>query len=249
MDDIIKVEDHYYILATSSRVDQRTRVLKDDDTFAVFDEAGDIRPIGVGEQGLYHAGTRYLSRVELRFGAAPSTVAQLDGQARRTNCWPSTSPTPTSAIDDNLVGAARRASPVPLEVPVSRRLLRATPRVELRAAAAGAVAGDDLRRGFRGHVRGARPAARAARPAACQRRVENGALVLAYEGLDGVTRRTRIDAVPAAAGRFPDRRCRFDLPLQPRASASLAITAHRARKAASRHVALVLRRCRTRRPR
>ncbi len=30
MVDIIKVEDEYYILATSSRVDQRTRVLEDD---------------------------------------------------------------------------------------------------------------------------------------------------------------------------------------------------------------------------
>jgi glycogen debranching enzyme len=68
MDDIIKVEDEYYILATSSRVDQRTRVLKHDDTFAVFDEAGDIRPVGIGEQGLYHHGTRFLSRMELRLG-------------------------------------------------------------------------------------------------------------------------------------------------------------------------------------
>src|SRR5512133_72007 len=69
MDDIIRVEDDYYILATSSRTDQRTRVLKHDDTFAVFDEAGDVRPIGLGEQGLYHRGTRFLSRMELRLGS------------------------------------------------------------------------------------------------------------------------------------------------------------------------------------
>ncbi len=82
MDDIIKVEDHYYILATSSRVDQRTRVLKDNETFAVFDEAGDIRPIGVGEQGLYlcRHPLPLASRTPVR--GPPSTFAELDRQAR-----------------------------------------------------------------------------------------------------------------------------------------------------------------------
>src|SRR5690606_19547528 len=61
-----RVKDHYYILATSSRADERTRVLKDGETFAVFDHYGDIVPFGLGEQGLYHEGTRYLSRLELR---------------------------------------------------------------------------------------------------------------------------------------------------------------------------------------
>jgi glycogen debranching enzyme len=68
MEDVIRVEDQYYILATSSRADERTRVLKDGDTFAVSDPYGDILPYGMGEQGLYHRGTRYLSRLELRLG-------------------------------------------------------------------------------------------------------------------------------------------------------------------------------------
>ena len=68
MEDVIRVQDHYYILATSSRTDDRTRVLKDDETFAVCDPHGDILPFGMGEQGLYHEGTRYLSRLELRLG-------------------------------------------------------------------------------------------------------------------------------------------------------------------------------------
>jgi glycogen debranching enzyme len=41
--------------------DERTRVLKHGDTFAVFDHYGDIKPGGLGEEGLYHEGTRYLS--------------------------------------------------------------------------------------------------------------------------------------------------------------------------------------------
>jgi glycogen debranching enzyme len=64
--DVLKFEDRYYILATSSRADERTLVLKHGDTFAVFDRYGDIVPFGLGEQGLYHEGTRHLSRFELR---------------------------------------------------------------------------------------------------------------------------------------------------------------------------------------
>ncbi|MDP3156672.1 MAG: amylo-alpha-1,6-glucosidase [Archangium sp.] len=66
MEEVIRVQDHYYILATSSRADGRTRVLKDEETFAIFDDFGDVVPLGLGEQGIYHEGTRYLSRLELR---------------------------------------------------------------------------------------------------------------------------------------------------------------------------------------
>lgn len=68
MEDLIRVSDEYYILTTSSRVDDRTRVLKQGDTFAVFDRFGDIQVIGQGEQGIYHEGTRFLSRFELLLG-------------------------------------------------------------------------------------------------------------------------------------------------------------------------------------
>ena len=51
----------HHILAAASLADERTRVLKHADTFAVFDHYGDIKPAGLGEEGLYHEGTRYLS--------------------------------------------------------------------------------------------------------------------------------------------------------------------------------------------
>jgi glycogen debranching enzyme len=51
----------YHILASAVPADGRTRVLKHADTFAVLDHYGDITPGGLGEEGLYHAGTRYLS--------------------------------------------------------------------------------------------------------------------------------------------------------------------------------------------
>src|SRR3954470_24640337 len=66
MDDVIQVQDRFYILATASVARGRTAVLKHDDTFAVFDHSGDIGAFGAGEQGLYHEDTRYLSLFRLR---------------------------------------------------------------------------------------------------------------------------------------------------------------------------------------
>ena len=53
--------DPHHVLAASGVTDDRTRVLKHGDTFAVFDHFGHIKPGGLGEEGLYHEGTRYLS--------------------------------------------------------------------------------------------------------------------------------------------------------------------------------------------
>ncbi|HEY9198486.1 MAG TPA: glycogen debranching N-terminal domain-containing protein [Gammaproteobacteria bacterium] len=63
--DFIDIAGHTYLLATSTRVDDRTRVLKYGDTFGVFDRHGDIQQIGNGEQGVFHEGTRHLSHLEL----------------------------------------------------------------------------------------------------------------------------------------------------------------------------------------
>jgi glycogen debranching enzyme len=61
----IEIENKHYILATSSFADQRTMVLKQGDSFAIFDWHGDIHQVGVGKQGIYHEGTRFISRMDL----------------------------------------------------------------------------------------------------------------------------------------------------------------------------------------
>src|SRR4051812_48071059 len=68
VDDVIQVQDQYYILASSSLADDRTRVLKQGDTFAVFDKRGDIEPVGKTVHGLYNGDTRFLSQWILRLG-------------------------------------------------------------------------------------------------------------------------------------------------------------------------------------
>ncbi len=63
--DVIEVGQQFYIRASSSLADDRTRVLLNGDTFAVFDRSGDIQPVGFGQQGIFHKETRHLSRLEM----------------------------------------------------------------------------------------------------------------------------------------------------------------------------------------
>lgn len=65
-EEVIRVSDQYYIHSTSARIDDRRRVLKHGDTFAVFDRFGDIEALGRAEFGLFHEDTRFLSSLALR---------------------------------------------------------------------------------------------------------------------------------------------------------------------------------------
>ncbi len=56
--------------------DELARVLMHQDTFAVFDRAGAISSAARHEQGLYHRGTRHVSRLDLRIdGQRPMTLS------------------------------------------------------------------------------------------------------------------------------------------------------------------------------
>src|SRR5262249_49824839 len=66
MDEILRIDDQYYIQAGSKVFDDRTKVIKHDQTFALFDRYGDIPSLGSNEQGLYHDGTRFLSLLSLK---------------------------------------------------------------------------------------------------------------------------------------------------------------------------------------
>ncbi len=67
MEDIIRLTDDYYIVTPASTTDE-VRVLKQGESFGVFDRCGDIEHAGLGEQGIYHEGTRFLSLLALRIG-------------------------------------------------------------------------------------------------------------------------------------------------------------------------------------
>lgn len=67
MAEAIRLEERFCIVADADRTTAPRRVLKQGDSFAVFDQYGDIVPNEAGEEGLYHDGTRFLSRLELLF--------------------------------------------------------------------------------------------------------------------------------------------------------------------------------------
>jgi glycogen debranching enzyme len=62
------IDQQFDVRATSSLADDRTRVLKYGETFAVFNRYGDIESIGATQLGLFHMETRYLSRLSFYLG-------------------------------------------------------------------------------------------------------------------------------------------------------------------------------------
>jgi hypothetical protein len=57
--------DQCPIVASSSLTADHIEVLKQGDTFGLFDRYGDIHSLRTSSHGLYHEGTRFLSRFEL----------------------------------------------------------------------------------------------------------------------------------------------------------------------------------------
>ena len=68
MQHVIRVTEQFEIVAETARPSVQPRVLKHGDTFTVFNHLGDMVPAEGGEQGLFHDGTRHLSRFELLVG-------------------------------------------------------------------------------------------------------------------------------------------------------------------------------------
>ncbi len=63
--EVIRPQEHYYILATESAPPELSLVLKGGDTFAVLNRFGDIDSANRHEEGVYHGGTRFVSRLRL----------------------------------------------------------------------------------------------------------------------------------------------------------------------------------------
>jgi glycogen debranching enzyme len=99
LSDIVRLEDEYYVRASSALADDRTRVLKYGDTFAVFNRYGDIEPLGLSRFGLFHAETRHLSRFTVRLNQKQPLL--LSSTVREDNAFLSVDLT---NVDTNLNG-------------------------------------------------------------------------------------------------------------------------------------------------
>lgn len=74
----------YAVVARSSRPGPLPFVLKDAETFGILDPMGDIRPEEGGDLGVFHEGTRHISRFEVRlWGMRPLL---LSSAVREDNC-------------------------------------------------------------------------------------------------------------------------------------------------------------------
>ncbi len=221
-DEVVKLQDAYYILATSTRADDRTRVLKHGETFAVFDRFGDVQPVGLGEQGLYHDGTRFLSRLEVRIGGRRPLL--LSSTVKEDNDLLAVDLTnPDLATRDGAL-VLRRGE---LHLFRAKFLWRGVCYERLRLSNfALEPMTIDLSVSFDAdfadvfEVRGAK---RERRGHVLPPSIEGGTVVLAYRGLDEVVRRARLtfDPPPADLG---GSRARFELTLPPRETVTLLLT-------------------------
>ena len=221
-DELLKHQDSFYILATSTRADDRTRVLKHGETFAVFDRFGDVQPVGLGEQGLYHDGTRFLSRLEVRIGGRrPLLLSSTVKEENDLLAVDLTNPD-IAARDGALI--LRRGE---LHLFRAKFLWRGACHERLRLSNFGLEpTAIDLSVSFDAdfadvfEVRGAK---RERRGHTLPPSIEGGTVVLAYRGLDEVVRRARLTFDPPPAD-LSGARARFELTLPPRETVTLLLT-------------------------
>lgn len=188
MNEVIRVRGEYYILATSALADGRTRVLKHADTFGIFDRYGDVQPIGMGEQGLFHEGTRFLSRFSLNLDKVRPLL--LNSTVREDN----TLFTADLTNPDDYIGGDEIVEKDTLHISRTKFLWQATCYERLILRNYGSTPVDvtlsiefdaDFSDIF--EVRGTKRKRRGKR---LDPVVEEESVVIPYEGLDGVTRRT-----------------------------------------------------------
>ena len=221
VDDVIRVNDQFYILATSSMADDRTRVLKQGETFAVLDRHGDIRPVGQGVQGVYHEGTRFLSRLELRLGKDRPML--LSSTVRDDNALLAVDLTNPDAYVDGEIAIQRGT----LHIARTTFLWEGRCYERLRLLNYGLVAiGLAFSLKFEAdfadifEVRGMKRPRRGRRLPDV---VEGGTVVMTYEGLDRVTRRTVLECTPAPT-RISGSEAFFETELQPKTEMVVFLT-------------------------
>jgi glycogen debranching enzyme len=190
---VVEVDGRYFILATSAPADENDRVLKHGESFAIFDRWGDIKQVGLGEEGLFHRGTRHLSGLRLRIGDERPLL--LGSTTRRDNSRVTIDLTnPDMTVDGRLL----RSGTIHLSRAKVLWAAACHERIEIRNFGDEAVTlpislafAADFADIF--EVRGME---RPARGTLLEPRIEEDGIVLAYDGLDGGRRTTRISFSP-----------------------------------------------------
>ncbi len=186
--------EQYYIIAPEVPNPQRTLVLKQDETFGLFNEFGDIDAGARPDEGLYHQGTRFLSTFSLSLAGGRPLL--LSAGARRDNLLVAADLTNPDLYVDGRVRIPRGSVHIfrtkllwrgacyeRIHVRnFSREALEVTLEIDYAADYADVF-----------EVRGMR---RAARGRPLKTRTGDTFAELGYEGLDGEIRRTLIECHP-----------------------------------------------------
>ena len=199
----------------------RTHVLKQGETFAVFDIHGDINPVGPGEGGLYHEGTRFLSHLVFQLGKTRPVL--LSSAVREDNALLTVDLTnPDSRVGDTIVSPhgtlhLQRTKFLWQGVCYDRlsirnygsTLLSTTLSLQFDADYADIFEVRGAQRPHRGRL--------------LEVVTERGHVLLGYEGLDGLVRQTRLVFAPAPAA-LADREAQFEVSLPPKGEATFDLT-------------------------
>ena len=216
---MLTLDEQFSIVAEGESRGLPARVLKADETFGVFDKSGNITAAEASEEGLFHDGTRFLSQFEiLLFNRSPLLLSSTTSSDNTVFVADLTNPDlrregtlllPRGEIHlvrTRVLGNARCAERIrvanyslhPVVVPIAIRF------------------DADYKDVF--EVRGTRRSARGERLPD----TEGREYVMAYRGLDGLERRTRLQWSKA-----PETMTRgfveFALDLQPGATASIEL--------------------------
>src|SRR4051794_11661138 len=219
--DVIEVGQHFYIRASSSLADDRTRVLLNGDTFAVFDRGGDVQPVGFGQQGIFHNETRHLSRLEMRFcGERPLLLS-------------------SAVREDNVLFAVDLTNP-DLVMPSGEALPRGTLHIFRAKFLTERIAYDQITLHNYGDVRiegdlsfqfeadfadifEVRGEKRTRRGETLPDVVERGTVTLEYQGLDHIRRITRVECSHADCSAH-EGGMTFPIHLDPQSETTLTLT-------------------------
>ena len=221
MTDIIQVADEYYVRASSALADDRTRVLKYGDTFAVFNRYGDIEAFGPSQFGLFHAESRHLSRFTLRLNQQGPLL--LSSTVNEDNSFLSVDLTNVDSAlnsDESLARGSVHAFRLQFLreacsyqhirlLNYGLQLVRLSVLVQFNADFADIF-----------EVRGIKRARKGER---LPDQIEGDTAILAYKGLDGIVRRTHLEFSPTPVS-LTGREAHFQITLEPNEQKSIFST-------------------------
>jgi glycogen debranching enzyme len=210
----------FYIATKSPPADERNRVLKYGQMFAVFDRLGDIELGGLGEEGLFFEGTRFLSELTLYIGNERPLL--LSSTVREDNSLFTADLTNVDVTHDDQVLIPRGT----VHVTRSKTLRRGACHEQLTISSyalspisipIAILFNSDFTDLF--EVRGTK---RSHYGQHLPPQVKPDGVVLSYRGLDDVVRQTCIRCTPAPAS-ISARGCEFNILLQPKQQVTLEL--------------------------